>query len=397
MIYLFSTRITINGTAKLQDESSFKQLKSQFNDTLECPCSNLSIPYQTFVSLKAIFHPICSSDLQPIIEILFNYTETLSNNKDFRFTAALQFHLLTVLCSSVNEIITAYLIDFNKTSFTNILLLEESNFRHQVKEIIVEFIQMITSHFLNSLKMIRINNFGSQVRLEFTFFYFICVYSMILKLISGIRSNYKIMGYIPKRIRRKLSNLDDRYSWHFLAYSQIYDGPCDCSTSFFCSSSAFIYENNQTFMVNGFRIGCFILESLLVSSLECFYNTSCLNQFLRLIRFNSSLILLSSNKFNKADSIEMILNILMVEQWQNSTNYTAYFVACQVKHCSYSFEGHRSLISIATAMLDLIGGLPKILLFIIPIVVAFIQRKRYFPTASSKCLFTKNLICWLHM
>jgi hypothetical protein len=37
-----------------------------------------------------------------MIDILFNYTEILTNVKEFRFTAALQFRLLTLLCSSVN-------------------------------------------------------------------------------------------------------------------------------------------------------------------------------------------------------------------------------------------------------------------------------------------------------
>ena len=185
--------------------------------------------------------------------------------------------------------------------------------------------------------------------------------------------------------------------WIFSTYSQKYDDLCDCSTSFLCSSPALIYDNNETFNVNGFRIGCFVVESLLSSSLECIYNASCLREFLQHVQLNSTSILQSSNKFNRTDSIEMLLNALMVEQWHNFTDYKAYFVACQVKTCSYSFEGHRSLLSIATTMLGLIGGLVTILMFIIPILATFVRKKKQVQIISSKYILAMNQSIFIHL
>ena len=170
-LYLLLTRITINVTTKSPTKSLFEELNNNYNDTLKCPCSNLSIPYRTFIAIQPTYHPICSVNLEDIIENLFKYTESLSNNADFRFTAALQFRLLTLLCSSVDEIITAHVIDFNATLFTNVFLLEESNLREKVQELFDEFTHIVINHFRNSLEMIRINTFGSQVRLNINVLY----------------------------------------------------------------------------------------------------------------------------------------------------------------------------------------------------------------------------------
>lgn len=114
-----------------------------------------------------------------------------------------------------------------------------------------------------------------------------------------------------------------------------------------------IYDKNEIFPVQGFRIGCFILDSLLTSSLECFYNSSCLHTFLKYININStSIFFLSSN------------------------DYRSYFLACQVKSCSYTYQSRRSFLSILTTILGLIGGLTTILVFLIPILVQLKRRKK---------------------
>jgi hypothetical protein len=42
--------------------STYMNLESLYSNTLICPCSNMVIPYQTFVSMSATFHQVCSSD-----------------------------------------------------------------------------------------------------------------------------------------------------------------------------------------------------------------------------------------------------------------------------------------------------------------------------------------------
>ena len=164
LFYLLLTSSTTISQIDSPTDVLFKKLHRKYNESLQCPCSNLSIPYRTFLSLKAIYHPICSVDFELIINNLFNSTQSLLNQtNDYRFTGGLQLRLLTLLCSSVDEMIQAHSIDFNSTLFTNLYLLTQIDFEKQINEIINQFIQTITSQFINSLQMIRVYNFGSQV------------------------------------------------------------------------------------------------------------------------------------------------------------------------------------------------------------------------------------------
>ena len=193
---------------------------------------------------------------------------------------------------------------------------------------------------------------------------------------SGVRSNYVINTSKSEGELWSASTI--------FAYAQIYSDNCNCSTSFLCTAPSKIYDGNETYDITGFRTGCFVLESLLASSFECFYNSSCSNQLHQHISFNSTSLLLFSMNFNHNDSIETLLSRLMVEEWRLAVNYTSYFETCQALTCSYSFVGCRPLLFIATTILGLIGGLSKILQVIVPMFVGFIRRKKKISSASSK-------------
>lgn len=80
---------------------------------------------------------------------------------------------------------------------------------------------------------------------------------------------------------------------------------------------------NQT--IRGLYVDCYSFEALLKSSLECFYDYSCFQQFvLTNISFtplNSSLI----SRFNQSSTIESMIKQLMIEEWFISTSYESYF------------------------------------------------------------------------
>ena len=167
LIYLLANNYTNDVTVGTPSLLQYEKLNNQSKNTLQCPCSNLSIPRRSFISLQTTMHQVCSLDFTSLIDALFQFTQTLSNNHDFRFTAAFQFRLLTLLCSSVNQIITASIVDFNATLFSSAVIIEEISLRKQAAQLMDQFIQSTTSQFINSLQMIRISNFGSQVNRSF--------------------------------------------------------------------------------------------------------------------------------------------------------------------------------------------------------------------------------------
>jgi hypothetical protein len=174
--------------------------------------------------------------------------------------------------------------------------------------------------------------------------------------------------------------------WSFWPHSQIFDENCNCSTSFLCTSSAKIFDKKENilFQVPGFHIGCFILDSLLLSSLECFYNTTCINELQGYISNSDkkNLFLSLPTRFEPTDPIELLLKELMIENWSKKIDYDAYYQTCQVQSCFYTYNNQHPTLYIIILILSIIGGFNKILRYWIPIFVSFIRHKR----SSSMCL-----------
>ena len=80
--------------------SQFDQLRNEYSLTLSCSCSQINIPYNSFLSFAPQYHQICSSDFtsQAWISSLFNQNKTNYYPLDFRLSASSQFqnHRITL-------------------------------------------------------------------------------------------------------------------------------------------------------------------------------------------------------------------------------------------------------------------------------------------------------------
>lgn len=72
--------------------SRFEQLHLNYGQTLSCPCSVISVPYETFVSNTIAFDPICTSVFvgRQWIEALYLDDASSFLENDFRVTASSQ-------------------------------------------------------------------------------------------------------------------------------------------------------------------------------------------------------------------------------------------------------------------------------------------------------------------
>jgi SNF family Na+-dependent transporter len=59
----------------------------------------------------------------------------------------------------------------------------------------------------------------------------------------------------------------------------------------------------------------------------------------------------------------------MIEQWNNETFYQNYFNQCQPDECSATYVNRGNILYIITTMTGLIGGLTKVYLFAVPLLV----------------------------
>ncbi|CAF0889811.1 unnamed protein product [Adineta steineri] len=164
---------------------------------------------------------------------------------------------------------------------------------------------------------------------------------------------------------------------------------CDCSVTSNCTFPAGYYNHSlrtpqgqstlyvpsppPMFIVPGMLVGCLPHNSMLQSTLECFYNRSCLD----LIGISQAIIPLNataSSRFGVDTTVNTMFEQLFVETWGNSSNFTSYYNTCDPKECSYTYTQRGNLLYAMTMLLSLIGGLTTILSIVVPLLVQLFRR-----------------------
>jgi hypothetical protein len=192
-------------------------------------------------------------------------------------------------------------------------------------------------------------------------------------LLSVLQTNYQLTSSFSSRDVYRTSN---QY------------GDCYCAVSAICAVPSAIFNSSSKtiiFSVPGLYIGCFVIEALLQSTMECFYNQTCINQLrsylvsslpMNVTALNSSL----PSQYFINSTIEELLDNLMVEQWNSSLMYDSYYNECQPAQCSYTYVTKNDIIYIVTTLIGLVGGLITALKLVVPrlvkLFVHYILRQR---------------------
>ena len=160
----------------------------------------------------------------------------------------------------------------------------------------------------------------------------------------------------------------------FLGTTQtlVYDDQCSCDLSASCSTQAkFIQRNSSSMFIEGMKMGCTPSESFLVSTLECFYNQSCLDLIQQFTNNNNSspFLLNNSTRFLENTTINELIHDLFIEEWSIQRNYSSYYEQCSPSLCSYTHLEKFNVFYIITLILGLQGGLTIVLKWICPYLI----------------------------
>lgn len=135
-------------------------------------------------------------------------------------------------------------------------------------------------------------------------------------------------------------------------------------------------------LLRSWRIACWPLESLLLSTLELFYNQTTLDTITSYINSSTSnnqhfqaLNRLIRSNVNSNTTIEILVNRLFIENWLKTLNYSSYYSQCQPEFCQYITSSRYELIHMITSFLGLSGGLSAMLRFIVPHIIKIILKK----------------------
>ncbi|CAF1458002.1 unnamed protein product [Adineta ricciae] len=330
------------------DLNSYEKLRESYGNKLQCLCSKIASTYNDSLKIETRFHPICSSQFiaeEWRISLTNGLISNLSiyHERDYRRFLSAHLQYLQGLCqisqnvvyNSINELLSSLLI--------TIELLPKENFEHRLN-ILIEQSQsnspILLSYFLS---MTRIINHGNA---------FLSTY--------GTNFLYKT------RINRNPRS-------YLYTESITYDNQCSCGMFSNCTSQAYFLEENSSFPIKGMKMGCTPSESFLESTLECFYDQSCLNLIYQYTNLsNSSIALNTSIDFLPNLTINELIHHSFIKQWLNITNYSSYYNICSPSICSYTSLERFNFLYIITLFLSLQGGLTLVFKWISPKIIQII-------------------------
>ncbi|CAF4298579.1 unnamed protein product, partial [Rotaria sp. Silwood2] len=114
---------------------------------------------------------------------------------------------------------------------------------------------------------------------------------------------------------------------------------CVRSEGFYCRKSFCMQYWIEPFQkIPGLFVSCLLVDSLLASSLKCFYNASCIQMLIKWRSFDSSSFTADSrimnvtaldptihSRFSPDMILDKIISQLFIEDWTTSTNYSSYY------------------------------------------------------------------------
>lgn len=251
IFYTVLSEETKTYTVQFPTQMAYEKLQVQYPNTIQCPCKSVSVPYQEFIQVTASYHQVCSSQfvLSSFFGPLALITESPLHPIDFMRMSVPYFQWLATFCGLAVKYIQSQYALFRVKRFVNDKLLAPDSFKTQMNDLVQGFIDETNRQYNQAIK---------QARQMLAF----------AQPLTGTKASYSL----PMNVSNNQISI----------VSEGFPG-CSCMLKMTsCSTPAAFYAYNQTgasfdlyWSVLGVRIACTAIESLLQSSLECWYMPSC--------------------------------------------------------------------------------------------------------------------------
>ncbi|UJR20154.1 hypothetical protein I4U23_023286 [Adineta vaga] len=369
--------------------TEFERLESLYSSTLICSCTRFSMSYNRILSVSPRYHQICSSEfLDDIWLSYFDMKEIKLNTTffpviDFRHTGDSFFILLRVLCQASQETVENALRLFRSRRLITVNTYSRKQFVNEMQTRLKQFQQQTITSFSNLLELIR----------------------------SSIQTNRLVTDLLTTT---GFSNLFNKQTsrWEPRFYSRNI-GNCSCAffadcirpQGFYLQSD--IVTSEPKVIVPGLVFGCYTIDSLFLSTLECFFDQKCLKLLIDMRHFDATDLFYSvdervhkikllrhkNSRFLPNATIQSIVSQLFIENWRTSRNFTAYYIRCAPKECTYTRTERFDKAYMIAMMLGFCSGLSAVLEIILPAFVRFIKKRNNLETtdnASQSPVATEN-------
>ncbi|UJR06767.1 hypothetical protein I4U23_011054 [Adineta vaga] len=342
---------TVEKTEYAPSQSRFLQLTHNYPNTLHCPCSRSDITYNTFVSAKVNFHHVCSSQFtqQIWIDMIFtNENISVESTDDFRVTLSFFWQIIAGLCVTSKRSWDDAVASFGVSSILTPTAIVEDIVRTQVQTTLNEQIVLSQAAVARDLLAIRRMTSGNQI-------------------VSGLQTNF-YLRYPPE-------GFGSTYATKMT--TRVFND-CSCLRIEGCPHPAtFKDSHGHLVTVQGMIMDCLMVDAALASTLECYYNQTCLSLLHQPLPLdikplsNSSLI-----HFSTQSTVQMLLDELMIDQTISNIRFDLYYTQCNPAYCSYSYTHRFDILFMFTTIIGIFGGLSLVIKLLAPLIATVILRRK---------------------
>ena len=338
----------------------YLELEKTYPNNIFCPCASISTSYSTFMTIYPHYHQLCSSDL--VSEQWFNSLMWHGLLKlyfaDYRMNAPSQFRILAAFCQQAEQTISNALRVFLQTQYVSSQVVSPQLFESQAYSLIEAWQSMTIDQSMYINEFVRAMIRGNQ-------------------LLHSDSDIPLLRSLVSREMIIKPLILEN----------------CSCVLSPLCLTHMSIYnpleENSilvETCRIPNCFVSCYFVEGLLASTLECYYNLSCVLGIQRCISnrppVNFSILDESRNQPN--ETIESIFNRLMVDSWSSNVSFISFYNSCAPLSCTVEYSRRNDLFFVTTTITGVFGGLSLGLKLVILFVVRLIEKRIFdFPRLRS--------------
>lgn len=350
---------TISKTIQSPPQELYEVLQKLYPDTLQCPCRVVSVPYKKLIEVLPTYHELCGSDFVQAwwYESLPNL-DVGSSDPSILTTATSHFRALAMLCDIANRTIVSVIHRYSSMMFTNA--------------------QVMTVELFNSQMNASIDTILKSMKAEF-------IYTMLL--INAVLQANQYVSYTGRNIhlvQRNFSEFDPLALQPVRIVLRSMDGEeeeennkiCYCVRNASCPVFS-IWDQVDGFIEGVRDAGCSVVDSVLDSTLMCWYDNYHFNIFRgyfdnlgKPILVNVTLLdPMISSQFSLNASTRMIMNEIMVERWNPSVFYKNFYQNCHPAYCLFSYQKRIYNSYIVTTVIGLLGGLNIVFRLLSPVLV----------------------------
>lgn len=194
-------------------------------------------------------------------------------------------------------------------------------------------------------------------------------------IISGLGTN--AMAFVTDTSSRTIKFIPNQY--------ELPDRTsCLCSSINQCSMPAALYSqpvslaftvhkfNDNNTVIPGMKIACYPIEGILISTLECYFNSSCLELLVTNATRFKPLDPRTLIRFSTKTTVQDLFTNLMIENLIVNYSYITYYKQCSPKICSYSTMRSNTMTYFVTTIISLFGGYNSLLRIIAPLIMQYI-------------------------